>query len=70
MTTLMSVVVQVLVKPSITIGSGDVFFEIDLLVFDRSPKSFDHHVVDHAAFSVHANGNVLAICLCEKAAAK
>jgi len=70
MTALMSVVVQVLAKPFVTIGSGDVFLGIDLLVFDSSPKSFEHHVVDRAAFSVHANGNVVAICLCEKAAAK
>ena len=61
MTALMSIVVQVLTKPCKTIGSGDAFLEIDLLVFDCSPRPFDHHVVNRTAFSIHANGNVLGL---------
>ena len=69
MTALMSVVIQVLSKPFVTIGSGDVFLEIDLLVFDSSPESFDHHVVDRAAFAIHADGDIVGLECSSKFAA-
>ncbi len=31
--------------------------EIDVLVFDAPPKPLDNHVVEPAAFAIHADGN-------------
>ena len=41
------------------VGDRLVKVEVEILIFDRSPQSFDEDVVECSAASIHTDGNVL-----------
>ncbi len=59
MSPLVIVLIQVRIEPLITIGSAVVLLEIDLFIFHSSPMSFYHHIVNRAAFAIHADRHIL-----------
>lgn len=59
MATFVAIVVEVRREPFLTIGSGGVLLEVDLLVFYSSPQTLDHHIVDRAALAIHVDRDVL-----------
>ena len=48
-------------QPCAERGGGVVRMEIHILVFDAAPKTLDEHVVDPAAFAIHADGHRMGL---------
>ena len=50
---------EILFQPFVTIGSGFVALQVNVFVLQRSPQTFDEHVVQSATFAIHADLDVV-----------
>ena len=58
MQTLVVVKVEIGFEVLVRVGSAGIVLEVDFLVFDASPQSFHHDVVDGSTHSIHADLNI------------
>ena len=53
--------VEISPQPGSELSDRVVGVEVNMLVFDRSPKPFDKHVVHPSAFTIHADLNAVGL---------
>ena len=53
--------VEISPQPSSELSDRVVGVEVNMLILDRSPKSFDKHVVHPSAFTIHADLNAVGL---------